>query len=68
MKEESSKSSKLKLNYDKLKNFQNTNKLKKATLTYIASQLNETEITDLGKLFKSLDKNSDGVLTIEEIK
>ena len=59
---------KLKLNYDKLKNFQNTNKLKKATLTYIASQLNETEITDLGKLFKSLDKNSDGVLTIDEIK
>ena len=42
-------------------------RLKKATLTYIASQLNETEITELGKLFRSLDKNYDGVLSIDEI-
>ncbi len=59
--------SKLKLNFGHLKNFNNTHKLKKATLTYIASQLNETEICELGKLFRSLDKNYDGVLSIEEI-
>jgi calcium-dependent protein kinase len=37
-------------------------------LTFIASQLSEQEISELGKLFKQLDKNGDGVLTIEEIK
>ena len=55
------------MNFQALKNFQNTHKLKKAALTYIASQLNENEIRELGKLFTSLDKNSDGVLTIEEM-
>ena len=58
----------LNLNFGSLKNFQNYNKLKKATLTFIASQLSENEIQELGKLFKSIDKNGDGVLTVEEIK
>ena len=62
-----SKSS-LKINWSSLKNFHNYCKLKKATLTYIASQLSESEITELGKFFKSIDKNNDGVLTIDEIK
>ena len=58
----------LNLNWNSFKNFQNYNKLKKATLTYIASQLSENEIQELGKLFKGIDKNGDGVLTVEEIK
>ena len=58
---------KLNLNWNNLKNFQNHHKLKKVALTYIASQLSEGEITELGKLFKSLDKNGDGALTVEEI-
>lgn len=58
----------LNLNWGSLKNFQNYNKLKKATLTFIASQLSEQEIQELGKLFKNIDKNGDGVLTVEEIK
>ena len=62
-----SKSS-LKLNWNSLKNFHNYCKLKKAALTYIASQLSENEITELGKFFKSIDKDNDGVLTIDEIK
>lgn len=57
----------LKLNVETLKNFQNHNKLKKVALTYIASQLCEQEISELGRLFKNLDKNGDGVLTVEEI-
>lgn len=59
--------SKLTLNFSLLKNFHNIHKLKKATLTYIASQLNESEICELGKLFRNLDKNYDGVLSIDEI-
>ena len=58
----------LKLNWNTLKQFQNHQKLKKVALTYIASQLSDNEISELGKLFKSLDKNGDGVLTVEEIK
>lgn len=57
----------LKLNINSLKSFQNHEKLKKVALTYIASQMSEQEITELGNLFKSLDKNGDGVLTIDEI-
>jgi len=58
----------LKLSLESLKAFNNNEKLKKVALSYIASQLSESEITDLGKLFKSLDKNGDGVLTVEEIR
>ncbi len=58
----------LPLNFGTLKNFTNHQRLKKITLTYIASQLSENEISALGKHFKSLDKNGDGVLTVEEIK
>jgi len=58
----------LSLNYDNLKNFRNAAKLKKAALTYIASQLSEKEISHISKLFLQLDKNGDGVLTFEEVK
>ena len=42
--------------------------MKKAVLTFIASQLNESEIIQLGKEFAKLDKNNDGVLSLEELK
>ncbi|CAD8093543.1 unnamed protein product [Paramecium primaurelia] len=67
MKQQHPAGSFLSVNYQSLKNFTNFNKLKKVTLTYIASQLSEQEITELGKLFKQLDKNGDGVLTMEEL-
>lgn len=63
-----SKGKNLPLNFNALKNFTQHHKLKKVALTFIASQLSENEISDLGKLFKQLDKNGDGVLTIDEIK
>lgn len=56
------------MNFQSLKGFTGFNKLKKVTLTYIASQLSEQEISELGKLFKQLDKNGDGVLAIEEVR
>jgi len=51
----------LPLNFGSLKSFRNSEKLKKAALTYIASQMSEIEISGLSKLFEALDKNGDGV-------
>jgi calcium-dependent protein kinase len=42
----------LQLNFSGLRNFTQSNKLKKVALTFIASQLSENEISDLGKLFR----------------
>lgn len=64
----SSSKHKLKLNFEHLKMFTQHQKLKKVALTFIASQLSENEITELGKLFRQLDANSDGVLTMDEIQ
>ncbi len=49
-------------------NFQRQHKLKKATLLFIASQLSESEIYEIGKLFKKYDLNNDGVICLEEFK
>ena len=43
-------------------------KLKKITLTMIASKMNTAEIEELAECFTQLDKNGDGSLTLEEIK
>lgn len=37
-------------------------------ITYIASQLPEKEIHELGKVFEQVDKNNDGYLTIDELR
>lgn len=58
----------LDLDWPTFSNFQKQGKLKKATLLYIASQLSETEIYEIGKLFKKYDSNSDGVINFEEFK
>jgi calcium-dependent protein kinase len=58
----------LTLNTETLKNYNNTNKLKKAVLTFIASRLREEEIKTLKEIFLTLDENKDGQLTLEEIK
>ena len=58
----------LNLNYSSLKTYRSSKKLKKAALSYIASQLSEKEIQNLAKLFEQLDVNNDGMLSFEEIK
>ncbi|KAM3130314.1 hypothetical protein pb186bvf_017610 [Paramecium bursaria] len=60
--------SNLTLNFATLKGFSASTKVKRVFLSFMASQMSESEIRELGKLFKELDKNGDGVLTIEEIK
>merc|ERR1712194_809537 len=44
------------------------NKLKKAALQIIASQLNESQIKSLRETFQTLDNNGDGFLTAAEMK
>ena len=56
------------MNFDKMKKWKSMEKLKKIALTVIASQLTENDIEHLKDLFKELDKDGNGVLTIEEIK
>eukprot|EP00439_Symbiodinium_sp_Y106_P051772 s953_g6.t3 len=51
-----------------LKSFRSKNKLKKAALNIIASQMSEAEIADLREIFKALDMNGDGFLTTTELK
>lgn len=58
----------LPIKFGSLKNFRNAEKLKKAALTYIASQCTHHEIAELAKIFQSLDKTGDGVLSLEELK
>jgi len=53
---------------DKLKSFQSQNKLKKAALHVIASQLGEKQIKGLRETFMALDHNGDGLLTAAEMK
>jgi calcium-dependent protein kinase len=50
------------------KNYANSNKLRKAVLTYIASRLTEDEIKNIKKVFQSIDVDNDGKLTLEEMK
>jgi len=53
---------------DNLKGFRSQNKLKKAALHVIASQLGETQIKALRDTFMQLDHNGDGLLTAVEMK
>eukprot|EP00347_Sterkiella_histriomuscorum_P014917 403359020 len=51
-----------------LKTFRADQKLKQATFAFIASQLlSKSEKENLAKIFKAIDKNGDGKLSLEEI-
>ncbi len=51
-----------------LKTFRGAQRIKKAVLTYLATQLSEKELDPLKRLFLGLDKNGDGILSLEEIR
>ncbi|MCQ2821139.1 MAG: protein kinase [archaeon] len=55
-------------NVDKFKKYAGINKLKKAVLTYRASRSTNKEKEKMDKVFKEIDKNGDGMLSLEEIK
>lgn len=51
----------------RLRKFRRYQKIKQAVLTYLATQLSEKEIASLRTYFVKLDKNGDGILSMEEI-
>ena len=53
---------------DGFKNYANSNKLRKAVITYIASRLSEDEIKKIKEVFQSIDADNDGKLSLEEMK
>merc|ERR1739848_718603 len=44
------------------------NKLKKASLNVIATQLTDTALRDLKLMFTAMDDNNDGTLSVSELK
>lgn len=51
-----------------LRTFSLMNKLKKASLNVVATQLNDSAIRDLKSWFMSMDDNSDGSLSVSELR
>lgn len=58
----------LNISYDKLKSFVKNNKFKQASLQYLASQMDEKDISNLVHEFNKLDADGDGEISIEEFK
>lgn len=52
------------MDYNTLQKFSRCSTFKKIILTIIASQVKSKDIEAITKLFKSLDVNSDGVLSV----
>ena len=52
---------------ERFKSFQRLHKLKRLAITCVAYQLTDSEIGLLHDAFAALDKNADGVLTVNEI-
>lgn len=48
--------------------FRSQNRLKKAALHIISSQISEVQTKNLREMFVSLDSNSDGLITLEELR
>jgi calcium-dependent protein kinase len=55
-------------NIESMRKFKDNNKLQKAVITFIASRLQDKEVEKLKNIFQTLDANSDGTLTLEEMK
>jgi calcium-dependent protein kinase len=52
----------------RMKQFRAMNKLKKVALKIVAESLSEEEIMGLREMFKSLDTDNSGTITLEELR
>ena len=57
-----------KLDVKSLQSFQKNEKMKKAAITFIATQISTEEIRHLKKKFEAIDKNGDGNITLKELR
>jgi calcium-dependent protein kinase len=53
---------------DKFEDFKQSNNLKKAILSFLATKVNDDEIKEEIELFNSFDSNNDGYITKKELK
>mmetsp|Transcript_110 Transcript_110/g.136 ORF Transcript_110/g.136 Transcript_110/m.136 type:complete len:150 (+) Transcript_110:763-1212(+) len=53
---------------EKFEDFKNSNNLKKAILSFLATKVNDEEIHEEIELFNSFDSNNDGYITKKELK
>lgn len=58
----------IKFNFDHILKYIQLNKIQKSFIFYICYKFKYNQTQELTEIFKSLDKNSDGVLTIEEFR
>lgn len=61
-------STNLKVSFRKMHEYSKFSKLKKLTATYVASQMSEKDVEKLGEVFRKIDANHDGFISIEELK
>ena len=57
----------LKVDFKLMASFSKFSKIKTIAASYIASQMTAKEIGNLEKLFKELDENHDGYLSLDEL-
>ncbi|KRX00275.1 Protein kinase-like domain [Pseudocohnilembus persalinus] len=62
------KSDKMKQVLENLNQFTKTNQLQQIIMTHMSVLLREKDILDLHKIFKQLDKNQDGYLSLQELQ
>lgn len=58
----------LKVSFRKMHEYSKFSKLKKLTATYVASQMSEKDVEKLGEVFRKIDANHDGFISIDELK
>ena len=58
----------IEFDFNKFIKYEQTNKIKKLALTFIASRINDTEVENLKNFFIKIDENKDGTITFQEFK